>query len=375
MFRIGPLGYFTRTDNRPSYGEKRPSLEELMNRHQEESARRSAKMEEWIKKLQENSKINTRNQSASLKNLETQIEQLTKELHSRTANGAPSSYTRQCKVVNADQGMPSKLNNVHEVSFLSDYEFQVAQNEKEKAIEIIHSQLLPKELNLGNFTLPCIIALDPDKNPMEMSFDDYKWVFDLEIEKLADEYEIGIGEKGFILEEIWENCRKAQCKNKDWWYDYWLKEDEKQESRDKEYDPPKVPAARRQILRPTRPIIICLGFGNIAGGLDHVSPIIRLPIEHGISKAKRVRAMNMTLQSSIKDRILAARNEAVDESAGLQKGKLTSSTSDVLQEFNFFLQTGLTDILTTLEDLGKGLCGEDIREDKMSCGECVEDEG
>ncbi|GJY53664.1 putative reverse transcriptase domain-containing protein [Tanacetum coccineum] len=34
-------------------------------------------------------------------------------------------------------------------------------------------------------------------------------------------------------------------------------------------------------------------------------------------KPKRVRAMNMTLQSSIKDRILAAQKEAVDESAGL----------------------------------------------------------
>nr|GEZ04269.1 putative reverse transcriptase domain-containing protein [Tanacetum cinerariifolium] len=37
-------------------------------------------------------------------------------------------------------------------------------------------------------------------------------------------------------------------------------------------------------------------------------------------KPKRVRAMNMTLQSSIKDRILAAQKEAVDESLGLQKG-------------------------------------------------------
>ncbi|GJY87209.1 putative reverse transcriptase domain-containing protein [Tanacetum coccineum] len=37
-------------------------------------------------------------------------------------------------------------------------------------------------------------------------------------------------------------------------------------------------------------------------------------------KPKRVQAMNMTLQSSIKDRILAAQKEACDESAGLQKG-------------------------------------------------------
>ncbi|GJW71508.1 putative reverse transcriptase domain-containing protein [Tanacetum coccineum] len=35
---------------------------------------------------------------------------------------------------------------------------------------------------------------------------------------------------------------------------------------------------------------------------------------------KRVRAMNMTLQSSIKDRILAAQKEDVDESSGWQKG-------------------------------------------------------
>ncbi|GJZ23289.1 putative reverse transcriptase domain-containing protein [Tanacetum coccineum] len=37
-------------------------------------------------------------------------------------------------------------------------------------------------------------------------------------------------------------------------------------------------------------------------------------------KPKRVRAMNMILQSSVKDRILAAQKEAVDEFAGLQKG-------------------------------------------------------
>ncbi|GJS32992.1 hypothetical protein Tco_0531374 [Tanacetum coccineum] len=37
-------------------------------------------------------------------------------------------------------------------------------------------------------------------------------------------------------------------------------------------------------------------------------------------KPKRVRDMNMILQLSIKDRILAAQKESVDESAGLQEG-------------------------------------------------------
>ncbi|GKD90797.1 hypothetical protein Tco_1366304 [Tanacetum coccineum] len=119
-FHVGPPRYYTRTDNRPPYREKRPSLEELMNKHQEESARKSAKLKEWFKKLQENAEINTRNQSASLKNLETQIEQLTKELHSRTTNVTPSLSTEQCKVVNDDhetQHKPissRKLNNKEE---------------------------------------------------------------------------------------------------------------------------------------------------------------------------------------------------------------------------------------------------------------------
>ncbi|GKG47443.1 hypothetical protein Tco_0506928, partial [Tanacetum coccineum] len=37
-------------------------------------------------------------------------------------------------------------------------------------------------------------------------------------------------------------------------------------------------------------------------------------------KPKRIKAMNMTLQSSIKDMILAAQKEASDESVGLQRG-------------------------------------------------------
>ncbi|GJS98745.1 hypothetical protein Tco_0819915 [Tanacetum coccineum] len=42
---VSPPGYYICTDNRPPYGEKRPSLEELMNKHQEKSTRRSTKME------------------------------------------------------------------------------------------------------------------------------------------------------------------------------------------------------------------------------------------------------------------------------------------------------------------------------------------
>nr|GEU68804.1 zinc knuckle CX2CX4HX4C [Tanacetum cinerariifolium] len=43
-FHVGPPGYYIRIDNRPPYVEKRPSLEELMNKHLEESAQRSTEM-------------------------------------------------------------------------------------------------------------------------------------------------------------------------------------------------------------------------------------------------------------------------------------------------------------------------------------------
>ncbi|GJS12847.1 hypothetical protein Tco_0407319 [Tanacetum coccineum] len=63
-------------------------------------------------------------------------------------------------------------------------------------------------------------ALDPDKDPLERCLDEYNWVFHKEIKQLADECKIKIGEKGQVLEEIWTKCKRARCKNKDWWYDY-----------------------------------------------------------------------------------------------------------------------------------------------------------
>nr|GEY06893.1 hypothetical protein [Tanacetum cinerariifolium] len=99
-YRLGPPGYYTRMDNHPLVREKRPSLEELINKHLEESTQIRTGMEEWVKKLQKNSKINTRNQAASLKNLETQIEQVTKEFHTKAANEINNSSLDQCASAN-----------------------------------------------------------------------------------------------------------------------------------------------------------------------------------------------------------------------------------------------------------------------------------
>ncbi|GJW50567.1 hypothetical protein Tco_0091918 [Tanacetum coccineum] len=139
-FHVGQPGYYTKTDNRPPYGERRKSLEELLAKHQEESARRSTEMEVLIKKLQENAEINTRNQNASLKNLETQIEQLTKEIHS---DKTPSLSSRKNKITTTNQET-SVLNKLYGVSFILETETP----------EALQHQLPPKELNPGSFTLP-----------------------------------------------------------------------------------------------------------------------------------------------------------------------------------------------------------------------------
>ncbi|GJU75933.1 hypothetical protein Tco_1273003 [Tanacetum coccineum] len=113
-------------------------------KHKEESARRSTEMEVWIKKLQKNAEINTRNQNASLKNLETKIEKLTKELHSR------KEKYKQAKVVIVEHEGPSspkKIKNLYGISFLSD-----SQEEN------TNDQLFIKESNPGHFMLPYTIG-------------------------------------------------------------------------------------------------------------------------------------------------------------------------------------------------------------------------
>ncbi|GKB91238.1 hypothetical protein Tco_0963510 [Tanacetum coccineum] len=114
---VGPPGYYTKTDNRPPYYERRQSLEELLVKHQEESARRSTEME---------------------------IEQLTEELCSR------KEKYEQAKVVIVEPEGPSspkKIKNLHGISFLS--------NSQE---ENTNDQLPTKESNPRHFTLPCTIS-------------------------------------------------------------------------------------------------------------------------------------------------------------------------------------------------------------------------
>nr|GEY23636.1 DNA/RNA polymerases superfamily protein [Tanacetum cinerariifolium] len=67
-------------------------------------------------------------------------------------------------------------------------------------------------------------------------------------------------------------------------------------------------------------------------------------------KPKRVRAMHMTLQSSIKDRILAAQKEAFDESAGLQKGDVRTLIIDEAIKSKYYVHPGVDKMYYDLKD-------------------------
>ncbi|GJR83024.1 putative reverse transcriptase domain-containing protein [Tanacetum coccineum] len=76
-------------------------------------------------------------------------------------------------------------------------------------------------------------------------------------------------------------------------------------------------------------------------------------------KPKRVRAMNMTLQSSIKDRILAAQKEACDESAGYRKvplkGDMRTLIMDEAHKSKYSIHPGADKIYYDLRDRVDGV--------------------
>nr|GEU52313.1 hypothetical protein [Tanacetum cinerariifolium] len=141
-YRVGLPRYYIRVGNRPPFKEKRPSLEELLNKHLDQSIRKKAEMEEWVKKLQDNIEINTRNHCSSLKNLETQIDHLTKEFYAKIASEVPNSSAAQCNAVHANDEAPidnTSSNETNKVSFISNDNAQAAQEEDDVPTKSCHA--------------------------------------------------------------------------------------------------------------------------------------------------------------------------------------------------------------------------------------------
>ncbi|GJT58960.1 phospholipase-like protein [Tanacetum coccineum] len=64
-------------------------------------------------------------------------------------------------------------------------------------------------------------------DPYSRMFDEYKKVFDKEIEQLANEYDLRIGKKGYALDDVWERCKKLHGITLYPWHDKGFKEEER----------------------------------------------------------------------------------------------------------------------------------------------------
>ncbi|GJY63983.1 hypothetical protein Tco_0465443 [Tanacetum coccineum] len=84
--------------------------------------------------------------------METQIEQFTKEYHTKPANEVPNSSIGQCKVVFAnkdsqiDETSSNRTNETQRVSFVTDDDIQVAEEKDDVPSGVLPCQLPPKEL-------------------------------------------------------------------------------------------------------------------------------------------------------------------------------------------------------------------------------------
>ncbi|GJZ03828.1 hypothetical protein Tco_0537103 [Tanacetum coccineum] len=79
-------------------------------------------------------------------------------------------------------------------------------------------------------------------NPYSRRFDEYNMVFNNEIEHLSNKYILRIGNKGYVLDDVWEKCQQNYKKTNEAWHDKGYEEDEMWRSRDEktDYDPPYV---------------------------------------------------------------------------------------------------------------------------------------
>ncbi|GKB40188.1 hypothetical protein Tco_0885130 [Tanacetum coccineum] len=66
-YRVGPPGYYTRMDDRPLSSERKPSLIEMITKYIEESAKKEAEHDEWLRKFQENTKLNPKRRATGTK--------------------------------------------------------------------------------------------------------------------------------------------------------------------------------------------------------------------------------------------------------------------------------------------------------------------
>ncbi|GJU55072.1 hypothetical protein Tco_1228786 [Tanacetum coccineum] len=84
-FRVGPPGYYTRTDNQTPSGEKKPNLVETINKYMEGAAKTQAEQDEWLKTFSQNTKKSRIDHDKIIQKLESHVKTLTAEVETKVA--------------------------------------------------------------------------------------------------------------------------------------------------------------------------------------------------------------------------------------------------------------------------------------------------
>ncbi|GJU76635.1 hypothetical protein Tco_1273705 [Tanacetum coccineum] len=90
-YRATAPGYYQRNNANPLFQERRQSMEETLSKFMSESAKRHEENSKLIKEIQASMDAAIRNQGASIKTLEIQIDQMSKVLQERGFGSLPSS--------------------------------------------------------------------------------------------------------------------------------------------------------------------------------------------------------------------------------------------------------------------------------------------
>ncbi|GJV24633.1 ribonuclease H-like domain-containing protein [Tanacetum coccineum] len=132
QYRAAGPGFYQRKNGNSSYPDRRPSLEESLTKFMAESAKRHEKNSNIIKKIRASTDAAIRNQGASIKTLEIQIEKSCK----REGLEACPALRRQTLETSCDDWREAQ-----DVKILDTYDHSLPQKEKD----------------IRSFTLPCLI--------------------------------------------------------------------------------------------------------------------------------------------------------------------------------------------------------------------------
>ncbi|GJR97059.1 hypothetical protein Tco_0269233 [Tanacetum coccineum] len=156
-------GDYKRNNANPSYQERRQSMEDTLSKFMSESAKRHKENSNLIKEIRATTDAAIRNQGASIKTLEIQIEKMSKLIHTRYAvldlPNTPYPLDRTISWCTSQDKrrflFPSRLDN-HYCEEEDEGIYGPKFTEAYGASHISHT-IPQKEKDPGSFTLPCFI--------------------------------------------------------------------------------------------------------------------------------------------------------------------------------------------------------------------------